>query len=94
MCEVIENDVDPAALPSNPTLTQLKRHEEGLTKKPKTLITYIHAVVSYAVFIDIMTYESPKETWEKLKEDFEGNNQTKLMQILNLKKEFEIHKIK
>ena len=41
-----------------------------------------------------MTYESPKEAWDKLKEDFEGNNQTKLMQILNLKKEFEIQKMK
>ena len=26
--EVIENDVDPVALPPNPTLTQLKKHEE------------------------------------------------------------------
>ena len=41
-----------------------------------------------------MTYESSKEAWDKLKEDFEGNNQTKLMQILNLKKEFEIQKMK
>ena len=35
--EVIENGVDPAALPPNPTLTQLKKHEEELAKKPKTL---------------------------------------------------------
>ena len=31
--EVIENDADHAALPSNPTLTQLKKHEEDLVKK-------------------------------------------------------------
>ena len=31
--EVIENDADPAALPSNSTLTRLKKHEEDLTKK-------------------------------------------------------------
>ena len=31
--EVIENDVDSATLPSNPTLTRLKKHEEDLTKK-------------------------------------------------------------
>ena len=91
--EVIENDADPAALPPNPTLTQLKKHEEELANKPKTL-TYIHAEVSNAVFISIMTCESPKEAWDKLKEDFEGNTQTKLMQILNLKKEFEIQKMK
>ena len=91
--EVIENDVDPTALPPNPTVTRLKKHEEELTKKPK-ILTYIHAVVLDAVFTSIMTYESPKEVWDKFKEDFEGNNQAKLMQILNLKKEFEIHKMK
>ena len=31
--EVIENDADPAALPSNPILTWLKKHEEDLAKK-------------------------------------------------------------
>ena len=31
--EVIENDADHAALPSNPTLTQLKKPEEDLAKK-------------------------------------------------------------
>ena len=31
--EVIENDVDHAALPSNPILTRLKKHEEDLAKK-------------------------------------------------------------
>ena len=31
--EVIENDADPVALPSNPTLTRLKKHEEDLAKK-------------------------------------------------------------
>ena len=89
MWEVIENDADPIALPPNPTLTRLKTHEKELAKKPK-ILTYILAAVSDVVFTNIMTYESPKETWDKLKEDFEGNNQTKLMQILNLKKEFEI----
>ena len=31
--EVIENDADLVALPPNPTLTQLKKHEEDLAKK-------------------------------------------------------------
>ena len=58
--EIIENDADPDALPSNPTLTQLKKHEKDLTKKPNTL-TYIHAAVSDVAFISIMTYGSPKK---------------------------------
>ena len=41
-----------------------------------------------------MISESPKETWDKLKEEFKGNNQPRLIQILNLKKEFEIQKMK
>ena len=91
--EDIKNDVDHAALPSNPTITQLKKYEEDLAKNPKTL-TYIHSIVSYIVFTSIMTCESPKAAWDKLKQDFEGNNQTRLMQFLNLKKEFEIQKMK
>ena len=39
--EVIENNVDPAALPPNPTLTQLKKHEEELAKKPKHSLIYM-----------------------------------------------------
>ena len=31
--EVIENDADHATLPSNPTLTRLKKHEKDLAKK-------------------------------------------------------------
>ena len=91
--EIIRDDADPTNFPSNPTLMQLKMYEKDLAKKPKKL-TYIHSTVSDAVFISIMICESPKEAWDKLKEYFEGNNQTRLMQILNLKKEFEIQKMK
>ena len=41
-----------------------------------------------------MICESLIETWNKLNEEFEGNNQTRLMQISNLKNEFEIQKMK
>lgn len=41
-----------------------------------------------------MACESPKEAWEKLKEEFEGNKQTRLMQVLNLKRKFEVQKMK
>ena len=58
--EIVENDVDLDTLPSNPTLMRLKKYEEDLTKKPKTF-TYIHPVVSDAVFTIIMICESPKK---------------------------------
>ena len=46
------------------------------------------------IFTKIMTCESPKEAWEKLKEEFEGNKQTRLTQVLNLKREFEVQNMK
>ena len=62
--EVVENDVDLTTLPSNPTLTQLKKYVEDLAKKQKTL-TYIHLAVLDAIFTSIMNCESPKECWHK-----------------------------
>ena len=38
--EVVENDVDPVTLPSNPKLTQLKNYEEDLAKKLQALQLY------------------------------------------------------
>ena len=87
--EVLENDFNPTPLPQNPTLAQLKKYEEELAKKPKAF-TCIHSTVSEEIFTSIMARESPKEAWDKLKEEFQGDTQTKLMQILNLKREFEI----
>ena len=48
--EVVENDVDLAALPSNPTLTHLKKYEEELDKKKTKTLTYIHLMVLDAIF--------------------------------------------
>ena len=91
--EVVENNSDPTPLPQNSTLIQLKKYEEELAKKPKAL-TCIHSAVTEEIFTSIMACESPKEAWDKLKEEFEGNTQTKLMQILNLKRALEIQKMK
>lgn len=91
--EVVESDYEPTPLPQNPTLNQIKKHDEEKAKKPKAL-SCIHSAVSDGIFTSIMTCESPKEAWEMLKEEFEGNDQTKLMQVLNLKREFEMQKMK
>ena len=39
--EVTEENMDPPPLPANPTLNQIKIHEEAKQKKPKAL-TSIH----------------------------------------------------
>ncbi|XP_020243630.1 uncharacterized protein LOC109821884 [Asparagus officinalis] len=91
--EVVEGDYEPTPLPQNPTVKQIKKHDEEKAKKPKAL-SCIHSAVSDGIFTSIMTCESPKEAWEMLKEDFKDNDQTKLMQVLNLKREFQMQKMK
>ncbi|XP_022850767.1 uncharacterized protein LOC111372616 [Olea europaea var. sylvestris] len=91
--EVIENDVDPASLPQNPTLAQIRRYEEDLSRKPRAL-TCIHSTVSVVIFTRIMTCDSPKQAWDKLKEEFEGSDMVKSVKMLTLKREFETLRMK
>ncbi|XP_021688407.2 uncharacterized protein LOC110670607 [Hevea brasiliensis] len=89
----VENNTDPTPLPENPTLAQIKIHNEERAKKYKAK-TCIESSVSETIFIKIMACENAKEAWDLLKEEYEGNDQTRFMQILNLKREFEIQKMK
>ena len=41
-----------------------------------------------------MDLETPKQIWDKLKEEFEGSDRTKVVKLLMLKKEFELIKMK
>jgi len=41
-----------------------------------------------------MTCETAKEAWDKLKEEFEGNNRVKSVRLLALKRKFELLKMK
>ncbi|KAL9247956.1 hypothetical protein vseg_021325 [Gypsophila vaccaria] len=91
--EVIERDYVLTPLPQNPTLNQIKKYDEDKAKTPKAL-SCIQSAVSDEVFPCIMTCETPKKAWEVLKQEFEGNEQTKLMQVLNLKREFEMQRMK
>ena len=91
--EVVEREADPTPLVQNPTLAQIKKYEEDLAKKPKAL-TYINAAVSELIFTIIMAYESPKEAWDKLKEEFQCSDKTRQMQVINLRREFRVLKMK
>ena len=68
-------------------------HNEKKAKNSKAL-SCIHHVVSNIIFTSIMTCESTNKAWDALKDEFEGNEQTKLMQMLNLKRELEMQKMK
>ncbi|KAF2320048.1 hypothetical protein GH714_022530 [Hevea brasiliensis] len=90
---VVETGEDPPPLRANPTLAQIKNHNEESMKKFKAL-TCIQTAVSDSIFTRIMACETAKEAWDKLKEEFQGSERTIQMRVLNLRREFENLKMK
>ena len=91
--EAIEEDYDVHPLPTNPTMNQLKTHKERKTRKSKAK-AYLFSAVSSTIFTRIMNLESAKDIWDYLKKEYQGNERTKNMQVLNLIREFEMLKMK
>ncbi|XP_052181890.1 uncharacterized protein LOC127794683 [Diospyros lotus] len=80
-------------LPEDPTIAQITENKSA-TRKGYKAKTCIHSAVSEMIFTKIMTCETAKQAWDLLKEEYRGNQRTKRMQILNLKREFEMKKMK
>ncbi|RVX02815.1 Retrovirus-related Pol polyprotein from transposon TNT 1-94 [Vitis vinifera] len=91
--EAIEEDYDVPPLPANPTMAQLKTHKERKTRKSKAK-AYLFSTVSSTIFTRIMNLESAKDIWDYLKKEYQGNERTKNMKVLNLIREFEMLKMK
>ncbi|KAF2318538.1 hypothetical protein GH714_008752 [Hevea brasiliensis] len=91
--EVVETGNGPPPLRANPTVTQLKHYAEESAKKYKSL-SIIHAAVTETIFTRIMACDTGKEAWDRLKEEFQGSEKTKQMQVLNLRREYELLKMK
>ncbi|KAF2308834.1 hypothetical protein GH714_021600 [Hevea brasiliensis] len=91
--EVVETENCPPPLRANPTVTQLKHYVEESAKKYKSL-SIIHAAVIETIFTRIMTCDTSKEAWDRLQEEFQGSEKTKQMQVLNLRREYELLKMK
>lgn len=70
---IVETDADPYPLRQNPTLAQIKAHEEEKCKKDKA-ITCLHSGVANHIFTKIMDLETPKQVWDKLQVEFEGSH--------------------
>ncbi|XP_045789407.1 uncharacterized protein LOC123884367 [Trifolium pratense] len=83
--------IDP--LPDNRTVAQIKNHK---TKKQRKLNakSYLFSAISEAIFTRIMTLKSAKAIWDFLKQEYEGNEKIKGMQVLNLIREFEMQHMK
>ena len=54
----------------------------------------IQNCVTDVIFMRIMACETPKEAWDKLKEEFQGTERTRQQQLLNLRRDFENLKMK
>ena len=90
---VVETNEDPPPLRENPTLAQIKVHEEEKLKKDRAL-TCIHSGLTDDIFTSIMHLVSPKAVWDKIKDTFGGNERVKAGKLLTLKREFELLKRK
>ncbi|XP_017976374.1 PREDICTED: uncharacterized protein LOC108661903 [Theobroma cacao] len=92
--EIVEMGGDsPVMRHANPTVAQIKQHSEDVARRYKAL-SCIQSVVSDAIFTRIMTCDSLKEAWDRLKDEFHGSERTRQMQALNLHREFEILRMK
>jgi hypothetical protein len=90
---IVVSDSDPLPLTANPTIAQMKAHEEEKLKKDKA-ITCLHSGLADHIFTKIMDLETPKQVWDKLQGEFEGSSRVKTVRLLALKREFELMKMK
>ncbi|XP_071926067.1 uncharacterized protein [Coffea arabica] len=90
--DMVETDHVPE-LSEDPTIAEMRAHRDAVKMRSKAM-TCIHSAVSDAVFTKIMTCETAKKAWDALKVTFQGNDRTKQMQVLNLRREFELLKMK
>ncbi|XP_016676351.1 uncharacterized protein [Gossypium hirsutum] len=82
-----------APLRANPTVAQISQHAAERTKRHKAM-SCIQNCVSNVIFTRIMACETPKQAWDKLKEEFQGIERTKQQQLINLRRDFENFKMK
>ena len=75
---IVMSNVDPLALPTNPTLAQMRANEEEKLKKDKA-ITCLHSGLADHIFTKIMDLETPKLVWDKLQGEFEGSSRVKIV---------------
>ena len=89
----VESDVEPAPLRANPTIAQIRQHGEERAKKHKAMACLQNGI-SDVIFTRIMACDSPKQAWDRLKEEFMGSDKTRQQQVINLRREFENLKMK
>ncbi|XP_016558044.1 uncharacterized protein LOC107857713 [Capsicum annuum] len=91
--DVVEVGGEVNPLPNNPTMAQIKNHREEVSKNCKAL-SCIQSALSEVIFARVMASENAKEAWDKLKEEFHGSDKIRQIKVINLRREFEILRMK
>ncbi|RVX05492.1 hypothetical protein CK203_013571 [Vitis vinifera] len=91
--ETVSEEYEVPPLSDNPTIAQIKLHNERRQRKSKAKAS-LFVVVSSTIFTRIMTLKTTNEIWNFLKKEYEGTERVKGMQVLNLIREFEMQKMK
>ena len=84
-CMTKDNPLDSVL--ANPTLDQIKFNIQEKANKSKAMLL-MQNVVADTVLYKILACKTAKEAWDRLKEEYKGNNRLCQMQVLNLKREF------
>ncbi|KAK5838512.1 hypothetical protein PVK06_007242 [Gossypium arboreum] len=79
---------EPPPLRVNPTIAQIRQYNEDCAKKYKAM-SCLQSGVSDVTFRRIMACDTPKQAWEKLKEEFQGSKKTRQQQLISLRRDFE-----
>ncbi|XP_017632505.1 uncharacterized protein LOC108474994 [Gossypium arboreum] len=72
---VVLADIEPLPLRANPTIAQIRLHNEDTAKKYKAM-SCLQNGVSNVIFTRIMACGSPKQAWDRLKEEFQGSRES------------------
>ena len=91
--EAVSEEYEVPPQSDNPTMAQIKLYNERRQRKSKAKAS-LFTVVSSAIFTRIMTLKTTNEIWNFLNKEYEGNEQVKGMQVLNLIREFEMQMMK
>ncbi|KAK5833290.1 hypothetical protein PVK06_017112 [Gossypium arboreum] len=67
--EIVNAEIEPEALQANPALAQMRQHSKECAKKHKA-ISCLQNGVSDMTFIRILDCVTPKQAWDKFKEEF------------------------
>ncbi|KAK0571356.1 hypothetical protein LWI29_014639 [Acer saccharum] len=91
--DYVNEDKQVPPLRANPTIAQMKQHEEEKMKRDKA-VTCLYSALSDSVFTSIMHLDTAKLIWDELKERFEGSERVRSVKLLTLKREFEMLRMK